>query len=252
MLDLETGRQAIHRDIAAIHDRLESLDAETWRRPSGLPGWTIADLTNHLVWGQSLQAGAWERMRRGDTEVFVPPVSERSDPDELLHALDKAHTSFLEALDAVDEEDLESSCPLPYGTIPARFVLQVAVMEAGTHRFDLEQALDGAPSLSPDVVRASATVLAGTLPTLAAAGEAPSDPLTVRLRGTAFAVDLSWSADGWRPAQGDGQAVTFEGSDAGLVLFALGRADAEEAGVRVHGGDGVDGAAAFKRWFPGP
>lgn len=249
MLDLAAARRAIHRDIGACLDTLAALNADRWSMPTQLPGWTVGDLTRHLVWGQTLQAGAWERLRRRDIEVFQPPEIETTRPSALVAELHAAHRSLMDALEAADETSLDSPCAMPYGTLPARFVLQVATMEAGTHRFDLEQAVAIPSGLAADTVQAAVTTLSNVLPMLAATGEAPSEPVNAHIRGEIFIADLSWSNGQWQPTEVDAPHVTFTGNDEGLVLFALGRRDAAGAGVTI---SGADDPATFKRWFPGP
>lgn len=249
MLDLDTARRAIHRDINAARDRLSALDAGRWDAPTELTGWTVRHLARHLVWGQALQAAAWERLRRGETDVFVPPETDSIDPTVLVGELESAHTWFMDALDAVEEETIDAACPLPYGALPGRFVLQVAAMEAGIHRFDLDRALGAARSLSTDTVQAASTVLTGMLGTLGSTGESPNEPTNVHIRGERFTVDLGWSDGQWQPAEVDGTDIAFSGSDEALVLLALGRLDLAEADVMV---EGSEDPGAFKRWFPGP
>jgi uncharacterized protein (TIGR03083 family) len=249
MLDLDTARRAIHRDISAARSTLSALDAGRWDAPTELTSWTVRHLALHLFWGQALQAAAWERLRRGDTDVFVPPETDSVDPPVLVAELESAHTAFMDALDAVEEDTIDAACPMPYGALPGRFVLQVAAMEAGIHRFDLDRALGAARGLSTDTVQAASTVLAGVLPTLGSAGESPNEPTNVHLRGERFTVDLGWSDGQWQSAEIDGTNIMFSGSDEALVLFALGRLDAAEADVLIQGSED---SGAFKRWFPGP
>jgi hypothetical protein len=134
--------------------------------------------------------------------------------------------------------------------MPGHLVLQIAAMEAGVHRLDLERSLDRRARLHDDVLDATAVVLTATLTALAAGSQHPPAPgTTVRLRGTRLDLTLTNDEDGWRPTSSDAH-VEFTGDDEAVILFALGRESDPESGISTAGP--LAATAAFKQWFPGP
>lgn len=249
MIDLETARTSIDEQTARSVALLGSLD---WQAPTRLVGWTVADLAHHLAWGQAMQSDAWRHVAAGDsTTVATSPELLSTDRADVLDALTTANAELGEALDAVtDERAATALCAMPYGTLPAPFVLLLATMEAGVHRSDLAAAAGEDDALAATTIEAAAAVLGGALPMMGAAGDAAVPAGTsVVLRSTGFELAAVRTDEGWTvaPAPAD-PSTTISGSPSDLVLFALGRRDAASMEVT---GDAA-GAERFKTWFPGP
>lgn len=249
MIDLRTGRAAIDEQTARS---LELLDAADWQTPTRLAGWVVADLASHLAWGQALQADAWRRLAAGDsTTVADAPHVPATDRVAVMAAIRSANTAFGEALGSVtDEQAATGLCAMPYGTLPASFVLLLATMEAGVHRSDLAAAAGGDDALDEVTVDAAAAVLAGALPMLGAAGSGSApDGASIVLRAPGLELAVVRSGDGWSTgASPVDPSTTISGSPSDVVLFALGRREA--ASMTVDGDR--SGADEFKAWFPGP
>lgn len=254
MSEVHRGRDVIAREISEAAARLRALAADQWDRPTRLSGWTIADLGRHLVWGQRLQAEAWDRLLKGSDETADPPPVTTDDPRELVEELVAAHTAFMTVLSRADDEALGRPAPLPYGVIPGAAALLTAMMEAGVHRADVEHALDGdGTTLPEDVARAAAMVVSGWLPAAGAASRVrPPGSTTLVLRGDdgSSPVAVHWDGTMWQPAEGTEPTCQISGQTGMVVLFALGRIPPEHPGLTIEGDWEL--AEDFKRYFPGP
>jgi uncharacterized protein (TIGR03083 family) len=249
MIDVSTGRASIDAETTRSLELLRRLD--DWTVPTRLHGWSVADLAGHLVVGQRLQADAWGRVASGDTGAVTASAPDSTDRAELLDSLETANRALSAALAAVtDEQAASAACAMPYGTLPAPFVLLVAVLEAGVHRSDVAAAAGEDDALDERTVEAGAIVLGGTLPMLGAAGDGTA-PLgaSVVLRASGIELAALRGDDGWTVgAAPEEPTTTISGTPSDVVLFALGRRGAEAMDVV---GDRT-GADRFKAWFPGP
>jgi uncharacterized protein (TIGR03083 family) len=252
MIGIEAARASIDEEVGRMLAMLRA--ASDWSVPTRLVGWSVADLARHLVEGQSLQADAWRRLAAGDAGSATADATDGLDRAATLDAIVARHADLHEALGAVDDEAVAvGACAMPYGTLPAIFVLQLATMEAGVHASDLAAALGEDDTLRKPTVDAGATVLAGALPLLGSAGDgtAPAGA-SVRLVGgdVDVCVVAAEGGSGWAvvPAPAAGATTTIRGSASDVVLFALGRRGVADVDVV---GDPV-GAERFKAWFPGP
>ena len=249
MIDLTTARASIDGETGRSLDLLRRV--EDWSGPTRLEGWTIGDLAQHLVFGQALQADAWRRLAAGDPSVAAADEPTVDDRGALLAALVAASADLGEALGAVTDEQVASAtCTLPYGTLPAPFVLLIATLEAGVHRSDLSAAAGEDDTLDATTVEAATAVLAGSLPMLAGAGDGSAPAGTsVVLRAPGIELAALRVGDGWTVGEAPAEpTTTIEGTASDVLLFALGRCPASALEVT---GDPV-GAERFKAWFPGP
>jgi uncharacterized protein (TIGR03083 family) len=247
MIDLATARTALTDEMGRSDAILSDAD---WSRPTRLAGWSIGDLARHLVGGRRMQTAAWRTLAGGpatdDGEVG-------DEDDAVREALASSAAALLDTLARTRDEQLGELLTMPYGTMPAAFVLLLAVMEAGTHASDLAAAVGRSDTLSAVVTDAAVGAIAPSLPLLAASGEgAPAEPVTIVLAGEgAFEIAVSGGgSEGWAllettPAR---PTTTIAGSASDVVLFALGRRAASD--LRVDGD--LNGAERFKAWFPGP
>lgn len=250
MLDVGEVRVAVERDLGACRELISGWDPELAGRPSTIPGWTLLDLARHLVWGQRLQASAWRIQRTGASESAEGSLPAASDPAAVVRALDAAHADFMAELELVTPERLEAECSMPYGAMPGGLVLQIAAMETGVHRFDLEQSLGRRPDLHDDVLDATAVVLTLTLSALGAMStQPPATGTTVRLRSSRLDFALTMGDEGWLASDSEPD-VEVRGADDAVMLFALGRtALSEPTNLSVEPQAAVE---TFKQWFPGP
>ena len=250
MLELDDARVALRRELGEIVDCLDHLEPPLWTSTTGLDEWRIVDLARHLVWGQRLQALAWAQLNAGSLSARVPDEPTSSAPGDLVAELRSAHEEFMTELAVVGNAQLGQSCPLPYGVLPGGFVLQIAVMEAGVHHYDLAASIATRHELPADVTTACLAVVPGLLQTMSTASAEPIDEgLSYRFAGDRLDLTIRREADTWKIGDVDEPACVISGPDADLILFVLGRIDCTSPSLAVQN---VTDAAAFKRRFPGP
>ena len=251
MLTLDHARVAIRREMRGVLTCLTSLEDSTWSAPTRCDGWTVTDLVAHLVWGQRLESAGLRGAAEGHETADVPAPVEGADPEVLFEQLRAAHAELDASLEALDETGLERLAPMPYGLAPVALLLQIIAMEVGVHASDLREAVGGDGVLEDDVVGATATVLAGFLPSLAGNGSPPEGPVRFRLRGEDVDVTLAYDGTTWSTEAGGGAEadVTFRGRDSDLVLFALGRGSIDERRLEVDGD--LSRAERFREHVPG-
>ena len=249
MIDVKTGRAVIDEQTARSLDLLDVVD---WTTATRLAGWAVADLASHLAWGQGLQADAWRRLAAGDSTTVAAAVApDDADKGSVMAAIRSANAALGEALGAVTDEQVATGfCSMPYGTLPAPFVLLLATMEAGVHRSDLAAAAGQDDTLDEVTVEAAAAVIGGALPMLGAAGDGSAPAGTsIVLRAPGLELTAARGDDGWTVGAPLAEATTtITGTTSDVALFALGRRPASAMDVS---GDRA-GADRFKVWFPGP
>lgn len=248
-------RTAVGREWGRFTALLGSLDGDAagWSRPTRLPGWTVADLAAHAVWGVSMEADALRRARTGAPGTAEGRVADPSSgPGVVLGRLVEAVEALLAELDQVAGDDAERSLPLPYGDVPMALALSIFTMEAGVHADDLAAALGGEGSLAPDVCAATVPVLRVFLPILAAgATEKPAEHTAVVLQGPTVRLALRFAGGTWEAADAAEPTATVTGrDDSTILLYALGRTRPGDPRLTVSGSAEV--LDAFKRWCPGP
>ena len=141
---------------------------------------------------------------------------------------------------------------MPFGLVPTFVAMQIAVIEYGIHRWDLERTC-GDPNfdLPSDIAAASIAMIPGLLPMLAAGSKAPpSAPIAVRLRSDVATHTLAF--DGvWAPVKSTVlPTCTIDANASDLTMFYIGRLDAHAAGITIDGS--LEAAERFKQYFPGP
>lgn len=69
------------------------------------------------------------------------------------------------------------------------------------------------------------------------AQNAPVTPITYRLTADSATIAISWHDDAWHAGKADGRRCEVRGSDAAIVLLALGRIDGTHPALHVTGDD---------------
>jgi uncharacterized protein (TIGR03083 family) len=254
VLETQAARDAIAREWGAFIEQVTSTGPEVWDRPTRCSGWTVADLARHAYWGTSMEADALARRRLSIRGPAEGREADRSrPPEEIINGLRVHRRQLLAEIDGILSGDgLDRDAPMPYGPVPVAIALQVFVMEAGVHTSDLAAAVDVNDGLADDVAAATWVVLAGFVPLLAAgAPEVPPSGTVITLAGATSRLVLTRGPDGWvvGPTD-DAPDAVISGDDSTVLLFALGRRPATDAGLQIAGD--ADLAARFKRYVPGP
>ena len=130
---------------------------------------------------------------------------------------------------------------------------QIAVIEYGMHRWDLERAC-GNPGydLPDDVAGASISMVPGLLPMLAGrTDQRPTDPIAFQLASPLGAPIVVFDGHQWAPTETTEIPTTvISGSASDLTMFYIGRLNTGSPSITVNGS--LADAQQFKRYFPGP
>lgn len=253
MLDLETVRRAILSNWDVVVKRLESAPQDDWNRPVRCVGWKVRDLAAHIAWGQAMEAEALHRMRQNNSNPASGwgPEADR-DPSAILDAIRSSRDQLSHEPQALTPEALDGLCPLPYGSYPATFALQIFTMKAGVHHNDLVWAIGDEEPLAADVINAATVVLSVALPFFAqAATEQPDEGSSYQLSGPSVGINLEYKESTWEIGASDNEATCkISGDDSTIILFALGRIPANHPGLTNTGNRAL--AEKLKTYFPGP
>lgn len=252
-LDPHRVADVLAREWTSVIDLLDGLEDDDWNRPSRCAGWTVRDLTGHVVWGVSMEADA---LRRARAQVEEPADGRTMPPDSddaaLLDALRAAADDLVREVRALGAGAESLTCPMPYGGTPLPVALDVFVFEAGIHASDFADALGHDRPLADDTVPSTASVLLAFLPAFAtAATTRPPAGTTFSLRGETVRLDGEWADEGLvigEPAADP--AVVVGGDDSSVLLFTVGRLPADDPRLSVTGDAAL--ASDFKAHVPGP
>lgn len=261
MTDLETGRQAIIRDLDATIGRLHGLEAEDWERQTPNEGWLVRHLAAHLVETTASANEDLEEIVQGGRAQAMPvsesrDVSASSRHAEIVGALTLQrnalfHTlSRLQPADPVGQADQSASGGNP---MDRQALLSRIVMEFGLHRFDLEWALgEQYAGLSTETVVAIDTFYGSQLVSIGdEATTHPATPAGFHVAGSLIDRSVSWDGDRWIESLPHSiPVVRISGDDSALALFLCGRIGVDDPRLEIEGDREV--AARFKTFVPGP
>ena len=212
------------------------------------------ELLDHVGLAANLQAQAFENQFAGSMEIPTYPGPVGAEREAVESTLARGRDRFVAAVDGLDESHLEQMTPLPIGLVPTPVALQIAVLEYGYHRWDLERALDGETfELPADIAPHGFEFLGGLLPMLSGAGQPPGSPLAFELRSPGGSLVLEHAGEGWEAAGAPTveSVCTITADVATLALFGMGRVPPTD-GALVVDGTAAGEAARFKAYFPGP
>jgi uncharacterized protein (TIGR03083 family) len=255
MFDIATAQSLLPRELDAIIDRSSRLTESQWARPiPWLPGWTVAELLDHVGRAANQQSEAFENLFAGRAETPAYPNAEPGTPPEIIEQLRTGRDRFVSAVERLDEGHLATMTPLPFGLVPTAVAVQIAVLEYAYHRWDLEHALGNTSfQLPADIAPHGFEFLGGLLPMLAATGAPPNGQFAFHLQASSGSLVLEAGPSGWQVASTPTtDTVCVIDSDAAhLALFGMGRVDAHDPVLHITGPAAAE-APAFKQYFPGP
>lgn len=261
MTDLETGRQAVIRDLDATIGRLHGIEPEDWERQTPNPGWLVRHLAAHLVETTETANEDLEAIAEGGQAPAVP-VSESGDViassrhADIVTALTLQRNALFHTLSRLEPADVSTRIDQqPSGSAPVtgQALLSRIVMEFGLHRFDLEWALgEQNAGLSTETVDAIDAFFGTRIASIGdEAGMQPSVPAGFHVLGALIDRSVTWDGDRWAQGISDSAPVVrITGDDSALALFLCGRIGIDDPRIEVEG-DG-DLAAGFKTFLPGP
>ncbi|NLT29159.1 MAG: maleylpyruvate isomerase family mycothiol-dependent enzyme [Propionibacterium sp.] len=227
--DLQTMRHAKLTATQALLGDTIQLDADAWRDPSALPGWTRAHVATHLARNADAISRVVEGLQRGE-QVFMYDSNQAREADietgagrdglEIQEDLDRSAGRLNTALDELDDEQWAAPLQMrPNLTHDrAEYVVVQRLTEVAVHHIDLRIGMtfdDLDPEPARWMLERTFTRLSGVNPDLAVR--------LVDAEGTEVA------------AAGGADAPVVSGSVQRLLGWLLGRLDDDA----VTGGDRV-------------
>jgi uncharacterized protein (TIGR03086 family) len=156
MENLELYRRAQDGFDAVI----TAVGRDQWEKPSTCPGWTVADVAGHVIWGQH-QLRAWATgTEHADSSGAPgsphPAVVAGEDPVAAWRAARE------ESVAALTEEafarKVTRMVTLPgIGAVPLTAVVTLVITDQVTHSWDIGHALGGQVRLDPELVQVAFT-----------------------------------------------------------------------------------------------
>ena len=121
---------------------LAQLSTEQMSRPTPCDGWTVQDLSDHVIANQYFFAGAAGSTAHDDADTVTP-----------ANAVSRYRQATAATLDAYGSDGaLERELVTPFGTFPGSLVLSVAFADQLTHCWDLARALGATAAVSDELV----------------------------------------------------------------------------------------------------
>lgn len=251
----ESVAEPILRQLHAVATLLATASPQDWRRPTRCDPWNVRDLAAHLALPASALANGIRSLRASeDRSGGGEPLPQDADPQAVLRALRDRTAQLRSVLATVELPELDMLLPPPVDSdlaLPLRTLMQLALVEIGVHRSDLDAALDLSGELDADVVEAVAAVVPLWL--ILGAPDATGSPgdLSYQFDGDDLRVGFARSdGAGWRLEEVPDPTCRLQGPDSDLALYMVGRLPALPDSVSITGDAGA--AAAFKEYLPGP
>lgn len=232
-------------------DRCRSLlrTATRWDAPTPCVDWSVHDLTTHLAAVAWQQGEAFGRARIAVAET-PSYLTVAGDGPSAVDALDLAAEQLRTHVDAVAGLAADTMIPLGAGTFPAQIAAAILVFEYGIHRNDVQRALGAGPDDELDPVVAETVMALMPLGMFARLAQPAEEPLAYRIVGDSGEAALGWTGEGWSSApEALTDACTIRGTDAAVVLAALGRLPVDHAALTIDDPAGI--APSFRRHFGG-
>ena len=118
---------ALHRRAQNVFQAtVANVGADRWHLPTPCEGWSVADLVDHVVGGNT-----WVQGLAGRQPVAVPEGDRAA---ALAMSADAAHEVF------ASEDGLSRMFELPFGTMPGAAFIGLRTNDVFTHAWDLAKA----------------------------------------------------------------------------------------------------------------
>lgn len=251
-MSIEDYDWALRTELASIRAMLLDSDDDALARRSPCPGWSVLDVGRHVeVTPRALLCGLVAHAR-GKAASATEPIAETARQAEVAQSLHAAAQQLSDALRQLSPQDLDGQLPGPFGPMPGRRVLDLALTEITLHRCDIALGLRRPVTIERPVAEAVLDVVHAWLLLIAPADPKPSEPLCYHLSdGSPPGWQLRFDGDRWidERCSDDDRTVTARGNVGDLVLGLAGRMPIEKAVA-----DTSDAAALamLKTYLPGP
>ena len=256
MLTLASGRRAAIRDLDASIAHLRGLAPAEREHRTPCEGWEVRHLAAHMAEStRSISRRLMEYIRQRTGQDNTLEAGRNENPEaqwsEILSRITTGRNQLARALAHLQEDDLDRTMGDAHS---CRGIFNVAVLEFGLHRSDIEASLGKKGGVDIETVLAADFVYGQNLDRIAA-NTKPDGPGTesfaLQLRGDDV-IDrrLVWNGTAWSATPGKEPVTRIHGSDSAVVLFMMGRIDLNDSRLDVTGNRDI--ASRFKEFAPGP
>jgi uncharacterized protein (TIGR03083 family) len=238
-------------EVALIHQMLGDADEQALGRESPCSGWSVLDVGRHVEVTPRSVADHLIAHLRGEPVHQNESLASTAGRRDVLASLDAGSRWLNEALGQLGDEALDGELPGPFGPMPGRAALDLALTELTLHRCDIALGL-GAPA---DIDRTAAVaildVIQAWLLLVAPASPTPEGPLCYLFSDGSQEWSFRFQSTRWtgESCAADRRTVTAQGTSGRLALALAGRLPIEHAVV-----ESSDPVAVrrFKTYLPGP
>jgi uncharacterized protein (TIGR03086 family) len=155
-----------------FESRLKAVTAEQWSLPTPSGGWTVDQLTAHLIRGNRMAAGLLSGATTEEATDIISNSPIGDDPRaDFRDSADAQATAF------ADPAALEMVCHHPMGDMPGAQLLGFRIGDLTLHAWDLARAIGADETLDPiavDAVWSALSPMAPFIGTLGVFGDGPS------------------------------------------------------------------------------
>jgi len=242
-LTISETRSSFERDAHWLVEQLDRCDATTWLRPTRCTEWNVGQLAEHLV-SAMRHAHSVLQAALNRTPAQIPPDF-TGDRRATAAAFKRESKCVSDALSRLQPATLATHVLVGGGdVVNVQEFLEDVTLELAAHSSDLAHALSETHHFTTEAVRAVARVL----PEALHPGMAAPKGMSFVLRSLVFEIPFTWHRGQWTNEVGQ-DPCCIEGEPEAVLLFALGRADFDEARLS---SNRPDQARSFKRHLRGP
>ncbi|MEU5843107.1 maleylpyruvate isomerase family mycothiol-dependent enzyme [Rhodococcus sp. NPDC047139] len=195
---METIRPLLLEQFAALDELLAGLTDDEWKTPTSLPGWTIKDITAHLIGTESMlsdidaprveaDVGSFPHVHN-DIAAFNELWVESLRPvpgAEVLSHYREIIARRTDELDAMTQADFEKESDTPVGPAPYGRFMRIRVFDCWLHELDICDALGSTGSEGGPRAELASREVFGAVPFIVGKrGKAPEGArITIELSG---------------------------------------------------------------------
>jgi uncharacterized protein (TIGR03083 family) len=227
-------------------------DADDARLAGGSPcvGWSALDVARHVEITPRSVASHLTAHLNGLPAPSEEPLPLSTGRQEIVAGLESGSRALRTALAQLDDAALDGDLPGPFGPLPGRSALGLALTELALHRCDIAIALGYSTDMAPAAAHAILDVLQAWL-LLVAPSSPLESPLCYLLSDGQHEWRFAFDGDRWTSDECNsiGEMITATGKADRLVLALAGRIPMAEA--LEHSSD-LAAATKFKTYLPGP
>jgi uncharacterized protein (TIGR03083 family) len=234
-----------------IRQLVRDADDARLARDSPCAGWSALDVARHVEMTPRTVASHLDAHLDGFPAPREEPLAPSAHRQEILTALGSGSRALSSSLRRLDDAALDGELPGPFGPMPARAALDLALTELALHRCDIALALGVSTDIPPTTAHAILGVIQVWLLLVAPPSPALATPTCYVLSDGQHEWRFAFDGTRWTSAECNpgGHTITATGKTDRLALALAGRVAMNEALD-----DSSDSAAIskFKTYLPGP